>query len=169
MTKKITFNRLYNIALYYLSRYDASSDKVRQMLLRRLTKLKNLKEDIPEQSEQWIEDVIVRLQELGYVNDERYIENQVRILSAAGKSKQFILSKLSQAGLKKEHIRACLEKNDINDLSNARRYVYKKKMGYLRPQKNRADFHQKDLATLARAGFSYEIAKQALSNPSEDE
>ena len=36
--KKITLERLKNIALFYLERYDASSDKLRVVLNRRVKK-----------------------------------------------------------------------------------------------------------------------------------
>ena len=50
--------------------------------------------------------------------------------------------------------------SDTDDLTQARLYVRKKKLG--------RDF-QKDLAKLARAGFSYDIARQALNQPESDE
>lgn len=164
MTKKITSNRLYNIALYYLSRYDASSGKVRQMLQRRLMRAKMKMEDIPPEASEWIENIVNRLTELGYIDDKRYGENQVRQLSGAGKSARFISMKLNQAGLDADLIENLILSTDSDDLERAKKMVRKKKLGIYRPQNIRQDYYKKDLATLARAGFSYETAVSALND-----
>lgn len=164
MTKKITSNRLYNIALYYLSRYDASTGKVRQMLKRRLMQAQMKLEEIPTEAPQWIEDIIGRLVDLGYINDKRYGENQVRQLSEVGKSTRFIVMKLNQAGLDADLIETLVSNTESNDLERAKKIVRKKKLGIYRPEDMRLDYYKKDLATLARAGFSYETAVSALKD-----
>ncbi len=162
MTKKITPNRLYNIALYYLSRYDASTGKVRQILQRRLMRAKMKMEEVPPEALDWIENIVNRLTDLGYVNDKRYGENLVRRLSDAGKSARFITMKLNQDGLDANLIEDLISKTNSDELERAKKYVRKKKLGFYRPHEMRADHYKKDLATLARAGFSYETATMAL-------
>lgn len=168
MPKKITHQRLYNIALYYLSKYDASTGKVRAVLKRRLLRSKMSDEEIPIEAPLWIEDIIVRLVELGYIDDKRYGTNQVRGLSAQGKSTRFISMKLAEAGLDGDLIQELLSTDETDDeLVRARRFVQRKKMGYLRLESLRADFYKKDLAALGRAGFSYETASAALKEEEE--
>ena len=165
MTKPITEQRLYNTTLFYLERFDASSLKVQQMLEKRIQKEK-LKGAI-------IQNVIEKMVHLGYINDTRFATNHIRQLALQGKSKSFILNKLSQAGIKKEEALNILnqfeEENESSDLKRAEKWLKKHKKGQFR-SKDASLFYQKDLAALARAGFNYETAQQALkSNPSDDD
>ena len=156
--KKITYTYLKNVALYYLERYEASSYKLRTVLNRRITKARS-DQPIPKEAPRWIEDVVLEMIRLGYVNDKRFTENKVRCLSDAGKSCSFIRIKLKQAGIDDEEIANALSNTD--ELANARLMVQKKHLGH--------NF-KSDLARLARAGFSYEIAREALEEvqPSTD-
>ena len=157
--KKITPARLKNIALYYLERYDASSYKLRCVLQRRLAKAR-LEQPVPAEAPEWIEKIITEMVGLGYINDKRFTENFVRRLSEAGKSRSFIRTKLKLAGIEEEEIQEAL--SDTDELASARLMVQKKHLGH--------DF-KKDLARLAHAGFSYEIAREALeeARPSEED
>ena len=169
MVKKITEKRLENIAIYYLQRYDSCTSKLKDVLYRRVLKIKMLGGDVPPQVEDWISTIISKMQDLGYINDMRYIENTVRRLQNNGKSMHYILNKLKQDGLPSDLLDAFLQENTSNtfqtDLQSAQRLVYKRKLGYFRDKELQKQMYQKDLAVLARAGFSYEIAKQALECP----
>ena len=168
MTKKITKQRLYNVTLYYLSRFDASCGKVRDMLKRRILKAQRQQIDIPEESSEWIEDIINRMVELGYIDDRRYASTQIRILSEQGKSTRFIMGKLNQAGIDSEIIEHLLEESQTSEFDRAKRFVKRKKLGYLRDESVRADFYKKDLAALGRAGFSYDTAVKALKGADDE-
>lgn len=166
--KPITYRRLYNVTLYYLSRFDASAGKVRDMLKRRLLRVKMKGGDIPSEADEWIEQIITRMIQLQYIDDTRYGENQVRQLSAQGKSTRFIAQKLAAAGLDDDTVQGLIETAPGDELSRALRLVQRKKMGYLRNESVRLDYYKKDLAALGRAGFSYETAVKALKGESED-
>lgn len=168
MAKKITHQRLYNISLYYLSKYDASTGKVRAVLKRRLLRAKQQGDEVPEQALDWIEEIIQKLVELGYVDDKRYGTNQVRSLSNQGKSTRFIALKLTEAGLSADLIEELLHTDEEEaEQTRANRLITKKKMGFLRSEETRALFYKKDLAALGRAGFSYETAVRALKGEEE--
>ncbi|MBO5997924.1 MAG: regulatory protein RecX [Alphaproteobacteria bacterium] len=166
MIKKITPKRLENITLYYLQRYESSTSKLRSMLQRRVLRAKLQLGEVPAEANDWIENIIHRMQELGYVNDKRYAENTFRRLQSAGKSTRYIAGKLKQDGIDPYTINGLIEEQETSaeemDLDSARRLVKKKKLGYLRPADKQKEMYQKDLAVLGRAGFSYEIAVQAL-------
>ena len=163
MVKKITHQRLYNITLYYLSRYDSCSSKVREMLKRRILKDVQAGAEVPHEANEWIEEIIKRVQELGYIDDRRYVQNQVRTMSNTGKSARFMVMKLLQNGIDSDLIDEALSAAEDDDLSRAKLLVKRKKLGYLRPENIRADFYKKDLAILGRAGFSYETSRRALT------
>jgi regulatory protein len=48
------------------------------------------------------------------------------------------------------------------ELEAARAYVRKRRLGPHRSPEKRAEYRQKDLASVARQGFSFDIAKKAL-------
>lgn len=167
--KPLTYRRLYNVTLYYLSRFDASSGKVRDMLKRRLLRTKMQGGEIPTDANDWIEQIIARMIELQYIDDKRFGENQVRLLSSQGKSTRFITMKLAAAGLDVDMIQEILETGTDHEMSRALRLVQRKKMGYLREESLRTEFYKKDLATLGRAGFSYETAVKALNGDAQED
>lgn len=155
--KPLTEKRLENIALFYLERFETSSEKLRQVLKRRIARQK-MKGILPDpESANWIENVIQKMQNLGFVNDARYAENTARRLSEQGKSARQIQHKLMSEGIEPEFIYPQLEETD--DLARAKIFVKKKRLG---------KEYEKDLAKLARAGFSYETAKLALTKGEDD-
>ena len=163
--KKITQQRLENIALFYLERYESSQARLKQVLLRRIAKARRADTDVPEDAPKWVEAVCEKMVHLGYVNDKRYAENVWRSYSAAGKSVRWIVGKLKQAGVAEDVIAQCMDAEsdtDSLDLKAARLLVSKKKLGHYRPKDQQSAYAQKDLAKLARAGFSYETAQKAL-------
>ncbi len=151
MQKPLTQKRIENIALFYLDRFDASRGKLRQVLSRRVLHQKMLQLPIDPQVPKWIENTIQKMCNLGYIDDKRYAENIIRRLSASGKSTRFILQKLQTEGIDSELINSLLDPAD--DLERAKIFVHKKRLG---------SNYEKDLTKLARAGFNYETAKQAL-------
>lgn len=168
MVKEITEKRLYNITLYYLTRFDASAGKVRSMLKRRLSKSRLTGIEIPSEALQWIENIIIEMQRLGYLNDYRYAENKIRLLMHQGKSPQFITLKLKEDGIDSENIQQLLKDVNISEVDQAKRFVTRKKIGYFRPKELQQTYYQKDLASLSRAGFSYDAARSALIPSEED-
>jgi SOS response regulatory protein OraA/RecX len=114
MIKKITEKRLENITLYYLQRYESCSSKLRIFLKRRILKLKIQQIEIPSQIDCWIENVIEKMINLGYINDRRYIENTVRRLQSSGKSIRYISNKLKQDGIEDDLIQSFFEKTIQN-------------------------------------------------------
>ena len=166
MAKKITEKRLYNIALYYLSRYEATTGKVRDVLKRRLMTAERRGEEIPNEAPAWIEKIIAQMVDLGYIDNNRYAENTFRRLTEAGKSVRSIAYKLKQAGLEEDVLSDLIEEQETTsgelDLTSALKLVKKRKLGLYRPESQRAAYAQKDLAVLGRAGFSYGIAQKAL-------
>ncbi len=151
MQKPLTQKRLQNITLFYLERFDASSEKLRQMLNRRIRRQKMQGIPLDENINQWVEEVIQKMQDLGYVNDERYVENAIRRLSQSGKSTLFIRQKLTTEGIDLALIEKYLNPEDEQE--RIKTFIHKNHLG-----KN----YQKDLAKLARAGFGYDLSKSML-------
>ena len=133
------------------------------MLHRRLRRMKMQGEEIPPEAELWVENVLEKIQEKSYVDDDRYAENQVRSLISQGKSEHFICAKLNLAGISADRVKEILMMLGSTEESRAKRFVERKKIGYLRPGREKASFWEKDMAAMARAGFSYDVARKALT------
>lgn len=162
--KPVTKKRLLNAVLFYLSKYESSTEKIRRLMKRRLLKAKLSGQDIPLQATEWMEQIIADMVSYGYVNDVRYAKNLVEKYQSAGKSMRFISQKLKNEGLDV----SLVDLTDLNDIQAAKKLVKKKKLGPFRPQKDRQAFFKKDLAVLARAGFSFETAVDALNENFEE-
>ena len=173
--KPITQKRLMNIALYYLERYESSSENLRQVLRRRILRAEKKGVVMPVKAQEWIDSVIAEMQRLGYVDDKRFAFSITEKYRKAGKSQRYICQKLTQSGVSPEIQKEALgEKDGFSadaELEAALLLVKKKKLGFLRSEEDRSLFRKKDLAVLARAGFSYQTAVKALgeASPEEDE
>ena len=160
--KRLTEKRILNITLFYLSRYESSIAKVRAMLHRRLLRMKARGLEVPPAAEEWIEQAIQTAVAHSYLNDDRYAENQVRRLVAEGRSEHYITAKLAMASIDSDTTHRLLEATGSTEADRANRFVRRKRLGPYRPESERTARYAKDLAALARAGFSYEVADQAL-------
>lgn len=152
--KKLTEKRLYNAALAYVAKYSASAGMVRDVLGRKLRRAGQRDLEVPPEASGWIDKIVESLARAGYVNDRGYAESVARRLSEQGKSAYFIRQKLALAHISAADADEALQKNTLTDIQRARILVAKKKLQNT----------PKDLAKLARAGFSYEVAKEALAH-----
>lgn len=148
--------RLYNIALFYLKRYDSSSFNLKKVLKRRVYKerLKNI--EIPENINEIIDDIVNKMVTAGYVNDDRYLENEIRRLNNQGKSKSFIEKKLLMNGYKSDNFSEYLNENINDEKETIKKFIKKHKLFTIKEK------YQKDLAKLLRAEFSYSMVKEAI-------
>ena len=187
--KKITPERLRNIALYYLGRYASSSANLRQVLLRRVQKSAYHHKDTDlAQAGAWIDDIVSDMMRMGYIDDNQYAQTKAHSLHMRGTSRRAIYQKLLQKGLDKTTIESALEslKADLQDtisesqsntdLIAAIRYAKRRRIGVYRikpaPQSKQGEpekQHNRDLATLARNGFPPDICQKILGAESTDE
>ena len=168
--KKITKQRLKNIALYYLERFESSVDNLRQVLRRRVNDYAFSNPDF-DKSEAliWIEEILSDCERYGYISDTRFAELKIKDYLAAGKSARYIKLKLLQKGIEEALIENLLQEQEYDPEALALNLAKKKKIGPFRPSEEaRREFRQKDLATLVRAGFDYDVAQRVLEKESGD-
>ena len=158
--RKMTKTRLQNIALYYLERFDSSAFNLRNVLEQRLLKYSF---EVPEfnlsEAKIWIDEIISYCEKYGYINDNRYAEIKINNYLLAGKPARYIKQKMQQKGVDEAIVDKILQNSNIDETQLALNFAAKKKIGPFRPNKDDRQNQQKDLATLVRAGFSYDIAK----------
>ena len=167
--KKISKTYLENATLYYLERYATSAGNLRRILMRKDKRSCNFHEMDVSDFTDMVDEVIARYIEVGLVDDSTYAIARVNSFRRKGLGKQAILSKLLVKGLSVEQIETALEKVDEEheepELTAALEYVRRRKLGSYRTKPfsdDPAKDKQKELASLARAGFSFDVAKRAL-------
>ena len=159
MPKKITPQRLKNIALYYLKRFETSEYNLRSVLKRRIDDYAYCNKEFDKrEAYQWLDELINDFIRLGYVNDERYAEIKIRGYLSAGKSPRYILNKLKEKGIDEDLADKLLNEQEYDAFESAMKLAKKKKIGpYSIDEKLRKERRTKDMGVLIRAGFDYDV------------
>ncbi len=170
--KKITEKYLYNSGLAYLQRFPTSTPHFRRIMGRKIDRSCNYhKDQSREVCSAFLETTIATFTRMGLLDDAAYVQGMVNSLRRRGLSRQGILSKLQQKGLGHEAVLQALQTCDEDrgdvpaDLAAALLLMRRKKLGPFR--KAEAD-RNKELASLARAGFDFDTAQKALNLSLED-
>ena len=164
--KKISKQRLKNIALYYLKRFESSTENLRQVLKRRTDDYAYHDNEFNKQEAYtWIEDVLSDFERLKYLDDTRYTQIKIKGYLNAGKPARYIKAKLQQKGIKANLIDNILDEETNNPFEMALKFAKKKKIGpYRKDETCRKENKQKDMASLIRAGFDYDIVLNVLEH-----
>lgn len=167
-------------AVSYLSRFDCTTAKLRQVLARKLAKHSAEPdadaaaegERVTDRSPPDIERIIARFVEVGYLNDARFAQLLAQGLLGRGTAPRKTIERLRQRGVKGEVAEQVVRELGAageTELVTARRLVVRKRLGWCRPDGVRQERAQKDLGVLARAGFSFDVARRALAAPPEED
>ena len=151
--------KLLKYAVDYLSKYDSSKVNLVNVLKRKILRLKTTNYEKGKLIN-IIESIIIKLEKNKFIDDNRYSSTKILSLSNSGKSKNFIFNYLLKKGVNKTQIQNNLnlmqQDNDNWELNSAKIFAKKKKL----LEKNQS--YEKNLAKMARAGFSYDICKKIL-------
>lgn len=121
-----------------------------------------------------VDALLDRLVESGQLNDAAYANAKVEKLVRAGVAPPVIHGRLAAKGVSGALVRAGLDamREDGIDpaLSGAAAYARRRRIGPFRlDAEQRAAERPNDLARMARAGYSYDIAKKIINLADEDE
>lgn len=148
-----------NSAAYRLSKAMMSEKQLRDAIRR---KAAQKFEDITASQVAALVDVAVRF---GYeqkaLDDKTFAEVSTRSGSRGGKSRRAIAQKLSVKGISSDIARQAVANAD--DLYSAAIYARKRGLGPFRRLDAEDDRFAKEMASLARTGFSYDIGRRVLS------
>jgi len=172
--RKITPERLANIALHYLERYASSSENLRRVLERRVFKASLYYEDLDvDAAKGWIDDLIKRYQSAGLLNDLSYAEIRARSLMARGTASRVIRMKLMEKGVDGDTIdqalKSLVDEHPEPELAAAIKLARRRRLGPYSDPAKREDKKERDLAAMARAGFSYDMAQRIIECNDKDE
>lgn len=163
---RITPAYLENASLHYLERFASSSANLRRVLMRKVDRSLSHWGGERDEAARWVDDLLVKLAGLGYVDDEAYAAMKTRGLHHRGKGMRAIRATLTAKGIGPETAQnaldALVEEEGDPDLAAAIRLAAKRRLGPYRQGTNRAEMRQKDMAALARAGFGFDVARRVI-------
>ncbi len=170
--RKITQQYLENAALYYLQRHATSVSNFRLVMKRKIDRSCRFFQSDPAPFYEMVENLAERYIRAGILNDQQFAEAKTSTLRRQGRSRQAITAKLRVKGLSVEEIEQALQKADTEhesysdidaEMAAALKLAKRKKLG---PYRIATDIdikeRQKEMAVMARAGFSFDIARRVL-------
>lgn len=165
--KKITETYLSNSGKYYLERFAASTEQFRRVMTRKINKsCKAHPDQMPETCFEALEKIIVKFQDLGFLNDPGYASGLTNSLRNKGWPRGRIAMRLKEKGIAPGLIEELLaDPEPDDDFQKALIWIKRKKLGAFATKERP---FEKDLAALARAGFDYHAANRALALSKED-
>jgi regulatory protein len=163
-------------ALAYLERFACSAEQLRRVLWRRARLAAAFHGDDPNIAQIQIAALIDRYRQCGLLDDARYAEMKTACLRRRGASAKAVRARLSTKGVAAEIIAASLAEPEAQnedhmtaELAAGVAYARRRRLGSFRsaPCAEAGRVH-KDMAAMARAGFSAEVARRALAFASVD-
>jgi regulatory protein len=149
-------------ALDYLAHFASSGENLRRVLMRRAQKMGASTRDAAPV----IATIVERCAGAGLIDDASYAASQAESLARRGYSRQATRFRLAQKGVADAVIDAAvarLDEDGAGELAAACALVRRRRLGPLRPEAARAQFRDRDLGVLARAGFALDLARRVLS------
>lgn len=160
--RKVTPKYLENAALFYLQRFATSAANLRRVLMRKVERSARFHGTDPAEGAQWVEALIARFVASQLLDDALYAESRAQSLRRRGASGRTIALTLRQKGVEGGIIDTAMaaadEAEERPELAAAARLARKRRLGPYRATEGRREARERDLAALARAGFSYDVA-----------
>jgi regulatory protein len=159
---------LRQAALNHLARYGTTQAGLLRVLTRRIQRWARAAEAPGESVTAAVaaaRAVVAQLTAIGALDDARFAESRVRSLQRAGRSRRAISAHLQAKGVPAEL--AAVPEDPAAELAAALLYARRRRIGPFRPEPD-PDLRPRDLARMARAGFTAAAANQALDLPADE-
>jgi regulatory protein len=164
---------LHEAALTYLARYAATERGLRRILERRIDRWARAASSAggdPETialqaatARDLVRGVVTRLVAAGAVNDAEFAAGRARSLARVGRSQRAIAAHLAAKGVGSETVRAAVRSDSEGELAAALISARRRRIGpFRRCDVTEPAQRQKELAALARLGFTRDVAERAL-------
>jgi regulatory protein len=171
--QRMVAEELRAVAIAHLQRFPTSAVGLRRVLRRKIRRSVQHHGDEPGPLLAAAEAVIEALQGGAWLDDTRFAAAVARTLHRRGKSQRGVAQALRQKGLNAEDIEAALAGLGDNpaevEWAAALRYAQRRRLGpFRRDPSTRADNTRRDMAAMARQGFSYGLVRRILDAEDED-
>jgi regulatory protein len=164
--RAVTAPLLEKAALHYLERFSSSSANLKRVLMRRVARSVRAHGTNAVEGERLVDDIVQRYLRSGLLDDAAYAAQQAASLRRRGASRHAIRGKLALKGIDTAQVERALagvESTDGSEIAAAAALARRRRLGPYRAGETRQSHRQKDLAALARAGFSLDLARRVLS------
>ncbi len=164
--RKATATYLRNAALFYLDRYASSTANLRRILMAKVERSARAHDTDRAEGAADVDALLADFARDGVLDDARYAAGRARALFRRGASARAIRARLAAKGVAREHIdpaiAALRDETDEPDMTAALTFARRRRLGPYRPQSARADRRARDLASLGRQGFAYDVARRII-------
>lgn len=178
--KKATPTHLENAALHYLGRFASSAENLKRVLMRKVKLSAHFHGTDIDEGRATVERLVARFARAGLLDDEAYAAARAESLHRRGAAPKLIAARLREKGVAAQAIERALKalgegKGEV-EFAAAVNLARRRRLGPYRPRGHdkgrakagRADRmraaseREKALAALARAGFSYDVARRVI-------
>ncbi|MGE3968094.1 MAG: RecX family transcriptional regulator [Dongiaceae bacterium] len=157
---------LETAAIDYLARYSSSRIQLRRVLERRIRRWAEQDGTDPAAARGLLPDLLAKLERNGLLDDRRFAAGHAASLQRRGRSLARIKLGLAQRGvageIATETVKELAAGNPAADFAAAANHARRRRLGPYRAPAERRERRDKDLASLARAGFAYETARRVI-------
>lgn len=166
--RKITADYLQRAAMHYLERYAAPAAQLRRVLARKVVLSCRHHGMEPTAFDTMLDDVVARCVASGLVDDQRFAQARAATLRRKGRSSRAVAASLSAKGVPRDLAAQASRGSAEDEWAAARRTAQRKRLGPW-SRCDRAGARQKDLAAMARAGFTMTIARAVIDGAGEED
>ncbi|MBB3905160.1 RecX family transcriptional regulator [Methylobacterium brachythecii] len=142
---------------------------LRRVLARRVEKRSRDRLEEPAEHSELIEATVARAVRAGLVDDARFTNARLATLRRRGTSTRKAGAALAAKGVDRATVEAALamerEESEAGETAEevaARAFARRRRIGPHRPADTRPAHRERDLAAMARAGFSYSVGKAVI-------
>lgn len=156
------------MASHYLARYSASTVRLREVLARKIRRRCETRQlPVPEASEvrALIDATVERLTRAGLIDDAAYGRGRAAALARKGWPAWRIRTELERQQIDIGQA-SVAEAVDLDETAQARRLAQRKRLGPYRTGA-RESYRDRDIRSLARAGFPVSLAKAVVDGEAE--
>lgn len=158
-----TAARLEKSALHHLGRFAATRAELTRVLQRRVQRATHAGLIERDEAARMVSATVEKIAAAGYLDDTAVARAKAGSMRRAGRSRRMITQKLSIKGITRDGADQALAATDGEDenaeLRAAVILAARRKLGPYRSGKRDETTLKRDLATLARGGYSYAVAR----------
>jgi regulatory protein len=170
--RKATADYLEKAAIHYLARHAASTEGLRRLLARKVARSAKDHGTDPDEGARQIETLLAKLTRQGFLDDRAFAAMKTASLhrrgTAPSRIRQTLAAKGVDADTAKAAVGALAEEFENPEHAAALALARRRRLGPFRAPERRQAMRDKDMASLARAGFAWDIVRQVFETEPED-
>lgn len=168
--RKPTAQRLRNRALAFLSSRDATRVHLKEVLMRRASRDARFHQMDEGEVEKSVDELLDSLEETGLLDDARVAPARARFEARRALSDRRIRMKLESHGIEGDLLdkAMCVASEEESEEIRAFRYARRRRIGPYGGEISDTKERNRQMASLARAGFPIDTIRKVVMCPAED-